>query len=404
MGRFREARSLVLYVLAPAIGAVVPLVALPAITAQYGASAFASIAIAQSLGGAAAVICELGWNVVGPQQVARLPELSRRDLYRSALATRLVALALGLPVAALLTVVIARNDIWTAVLVTTAMTFGALSTSWFAIGANRPATILLADGLPKLLLYSSAALLISLGFPLVTFGVAAVLAAVLAPVAGALLLRLPLRPRARDFAGVLAVIRAQLVITGGRGISVVYTSLPIALVGVLNPAAVPVFAAVERLVRMGLLALAAVPSRLQSWVGSPTDAELRRDRSRKSLAINALLGLIAGVGFALIAPPVASFVFSSTITIPLELSAMGGVLIFVICCSRGYGLALVATDRANSIAVSSGIAALTGVPLLLILAPIAGAFGALVSEVAAESAGLLTQAGRFHLGRRRGRD
>ena len=105
------------------------------------------------------------------------------------------------------------------------------------------------------------------------------------PVGG--LLRLPLvgflaspvfgvamvRPRAIDFLraeGVGNVIRRQAVAVRGRGLSAVYIGLPVALVQAWTPAAVPAFAAAERLMRMGLFVLQSVPNVLQRAVGAAT--------------------------------------------------------------------------------------------------------------------------------------
>ena len=69
-----------LYVLVPAMGALIPLLAVPVVTGTFGATAFAALAIGQSVGAAAAVVVDLGWSLNGPQAVARSGPGARRRL------------------------------------------------------------------------------------------------------------------------------------------------------------------------------------------------------------------------------------------------------------------------------------------------------------------------------------
>ena len=63
-------RGVLAYAAFPMIGAVTPLLAIPAISQQFGAPGWASIAVGQSVGAAASVAVELGWGLTGPQAVA----------------------------------------------------------------------------------------------------------------------------------------------------------------------------------------------------------------------------------------------------------------------------------------------------------------------------------------------
>lgn len=402
--RLVQLRTLAFYFLIPAISAATPLLVYPAVTTRFGAGGFASIVIAQSIGGAGGVVAELGWSVLGPQRIARGTAEQRRDLYQSALATKGLAVLIVAPLAAASTALVVQDHHFASALLAFGSTSIALSPSWFLIGSNRPLTILWTEGVPRTLLLAASAGGIALGGPLVLYGAATLASVVLTVLLVSKSMDQPLFPSRTAFKAGRAVIREHLPVTFGRVVSVVYTSLPIAIVGLVNPSAVASFGAVERLTRMSLSVLSGVPSRLQSWVGVAGGVERTR-RSRRSILINLALGVLSAVGFALLAPFVASIVFAGRIDISFELSAIASCIILAVCTSRGYGLSLVAEGRASWIAAANIGAAIVGLVTIFTLAGSFGARGALVGEIAAEAAGLLVQCfilhnWRRHLGRR----
>lgn len=399
MRRLTQLRTLLFYFLIPGISAVTPLLVYPALTARFGETGFASVAIAQSLGSAGSVIAELGWGVIGPQRIARAAPGNRSRLYGSSLATKGIAVAIVAPLAGLAAALITTDHRFAAALLAFATVTMALSPSWYLVGANRPLTILYTEGLPRTVLLASAALGIAFGAPLELYGVATMLAVVITLLLVWRATGERAYPERRDFAGGRSVIREQLPLTFGRMISVIYTALPVAIVGIVHPSAVPVFGAVERLMRMSLNVLGGVPSRLQSWIGV-VHGEERIRRSRRSLLINIVFGLVAAVGFGLLAPWVATIVFAGEIDIPFEISALSATVLFTICASRGFGLSLVAEGRSNWIAAANVAGALVGISTVFALAGPWGAAGGIVGELAAEIAGLLVQAGILFFGGR----
>lgn len=391
MNRLRQMRSVLLYLLIPGLGAVTPLLVYPALTSKFGSAGFASVAIAQSLGLAGATICELGWSVLGPQRIARADPATRASLYQSAIATKGLACLVGAPAAAAAAFFIASEHHGAAALLAAASVFTCLSPSWYLIGANRPLAILAFESLPKLIFMAAVAGLLLAGAPLFTFGIAVFISVAFTQVAVALRFGQRIVPQRQSFGSGGSVIRAQLPLTGGRVVSVIYTSLPIAIVGVVNPSAVPVFAAVDRLMRMSASILGGIPSRIQSWVGVARGVDRIR-RSRQSLLLNTFVGFVAACGFALLAPIVAHLVFSDTISLSWEVSVAGGAILFAICASRGFGLSLVAEGKANWIALANIAAAIVGVIATFSLAGPLGAIGAQYSALSAEIAGIAVQA------------
>ena len=397
--RFRQLSTLALYFAIPAFGAATPFVVFPALTSTYGPSGLTAIAVGQSLGASAAIIAELGWSVLGPQVIARSNIERRNDLFQSAFATRLLALAVVAPIAVYASYLIASEHKTAAAFIALAFSLSALSPSWFLIGCNKPLLILAVEVSPRFILSLACALLIRNGQPLEVYGLAILIAALSTWLLTAWRIKQRPMPRWRSFHDGIAIMRTHLPLTLGRMVSVLYTSLPVTLVAIVAPTAVATFVGVDRLIRMAATMLGGVPSRLQSWIGADS-ARTGSPRSRYSLIINALLGLASSVGFVILAPYVADIVFSGVVNVSVPLAAVGGLVIFAICTSRGFGLSLVAENRGNWIAAANIGAASVGVPAVLILAHFWGGVGGLLGTLAAECVGILIQCFALFLGHR----
>jgi O-antigen/teichoic acid export membrane protein len=387
-GLGRQVGRLALHLLVPALSAAAPLAVIPAVTSIYGASGWAAVAVGLSVGVATAVVAELGWGIVGPQRVARGIR-PPGYLFATAAASKLVATAILLPVATAVTLAVVDEHRPAAALVSVGVALGALSPTWYFIGLGRPLLVLLAETVPRVLVSLASAVAIAAGAPLEVYGAGMVLAAVVtfgvAPRLGGARL-----PGAGDFRAVPAVVRSRLVLVVGRGVTTTYKSLAVALLGTVSPGSVAGFAAVDRPLRMGLQVVSAIPDRLQTWVGVPS-AELAHRRSLISLGLNAALGLVVGIVFAVSMPAVAVVLFTGAVPVSPDLAVAGGVLIAVICASRGAGLALVSSGRHAHTTTSSIGSAVVGVPGILVLGAHHGALGAVWALVLAETVGLVVQ-------------
>ena len=125
------------YLAIPALGAVSPLIAIPAITATAGASGWAAIAIGQGVGSAAAVVVELAWGLTGPQRVSRLKGAERGDLYLLALLSKILVFAIVAPFSFYISTLICDDAFsneagWAAL---SACAVG-LSGAWFFLGTG----------------------------------------------------------------------------------------------------------------------------------------------------------------------------------------------------------------------------------------------------------------------------
>lgn len=389
----RRFLRLALYTLAPAIGLTAPFLVIPAITSQFGASGWSAVAIALSVGSAASVIGELGWGVIGPQRVAREqdPRIAKAILEDS-IATKSFALAVLAPIAACVVAAITDTHRIAAALLAISVTLTALGSSWYFIGRAKPLTVVLVDTLPRICGSLIASIAIwRLDAPLVSYGALMIAATLVAYMLSMRSAQARLIPSAASIRRAPHAIRPQLVVILGRSISATFTMLPASLLGVAGSSSVAAFAAVDRPMRAGLGILTAVPNRLQSWIGVGESA-LSRLRGKQSVLINLLLGLAAGTVFAIAMPVAGSLLFGTAVDVSTSMSLAGGLLILLVCTSRGLGLALVSEHRQNSITWAMAFAAPIGIVAVMTGDRALGPVGAIGGVCVAEFVGVAVQA------------
>lgn len=378
--------------LAPALAALSPLMMLPAISYTYGASAWGAIAVGQSIGGGGAVLVELGWALTGSQAVAASQRPAQRRLYEAALRTKAVVIVpVGAICAGLAAVLAPAYSAECAAMALTTASYG-LTVAWYFIGTGSPRGVLLLDVVPKVLGTALGSLSLVLGFSLLALPIFLLVAVIGGPLVGLLIVRRTCRCSDEAREPVWRSLRSQGQAVTARGFSAIYTALPVALVALTAPALVPAFAAIERLLRLALLALQTVPNVLQAWLGSAHDVMTRHERARRAIVWNVVLGLIAGSIFAVVTPYVGAFLFDRTIHFDALACSLAGLVILLTCTSRATGsLGLVAIGRIDVIARGAGVAAILGLGLIPALSAVWGVAGGFVGEVVAEGANLIIQ-------------
>lgn len=379
----------------PALNALAPLLILPIITGRLGQDAWVGVAIAQSVGASGAVLVELGWGLTGTQRVARQRRENRQHLIALAAITKLIVLIPSAVGCAIVVIALAPNDTLACIVIAVAGCVGSLGATWVYIGLGRASLILLLDTIPRMVgLLLAAAAVLATG-SLWGFAIPLLASSIVSAVAGHVALGIRARHfRAHPRRRIVFALRAQGTALTGRALSALYIALPVTLVGAVAPVAeVAVFSAAERLQRMLLTGLQALPNAIQGWVGSAGDPTERRRRAMTAVWVNGGTGIVAGAAAALILPPASHVIFSGVADIPAELAALSGLLIAIVSFSRATGgIALVTVGRIDAIAWSALAGAVVGIPGILLLAHTLGAPGGLLGELAAEVTVLAVQA------------
>lgn len=381
----------------PLTGLISPLLALPVITAQLGTHAWVALAVGQSIGMAASSVGELGWGLNGPQRVARMAASNSYRLMLLSLQSKLVSVCALAGIVAALGFALTREYRIEAGLIAIASLAAALNAVWFFLGKSEPWLAILTDGIPRLVGVLLGAILVLLGAPLMAYVlIGLLLPCIVGPFLGLVVARArtTVRPRLYRLRHVLTAVFSQASAFTARLVSSVYIALPVTLVSIVSPASVPVFAAGERLMRLALGAMVAIPNSMQGWVGSSRGAIMRWQRVKKALLANVVLGVVAAVGFGLLAPFASDLMFSGTATISSELAWVLALVILVVSISRATGgIALVALRRVPVIMWSAICGAIVGVPAILLLSRGLGPIGGALGELIAESIVLAVQAG-----------
>ena len=147
---WRRLRKLFLFAVVPVIGIVSPLLVIPTVTSQYGATGWSAMAIGMSVGAAAAVFVELGWGLTGPQRVAGAPVSQRGHLYLLSNATKLSVFVLLSPFVYAICWFLTPSYAMECALMGVATAAVGLSPAWFFTGTSQPLRILATDSAPKL--------------------------------------------------------------------------------------------------------------------------------------------------------------------------------------------------------------------------------------------------------------
>lgn len=376
------------------IGALSPLIVIPAVVRGWGADGWASIAVGQSIGAIGSVVIMWGWAIQGPVLAARADSRIRLSLLVSqSLQSRLVIALFALPVSGLCAVLLAPDHRGAAGLTAIGMALSGLSMVWYFVGSRKPALVLLYDSLPKLLIAVLASLAIS------SFGILILYPVIL--VVGTLIFS---ALSAMDVSGAYVMPRKFFHISRvsrsvnqslGAGLSqiasAVYINGAVALVAVAGSAqTVANFAAVNRLYLAAVLACLPVFQFFAGWVAQERSVVGRR--ARVALGAQFLTSILAIPAFIAFAPLVGRFLFGDVVEVgivPLSLTALG---VAVVIFTRAFGshvlLANGGATQMGTSAIAGAIACLVLVPLFAKEFGVSGACGALL---AVESVVLVVQ-------------
>lgn len=372
----------------PIVNALSPLLLFRAVSGALGSSGWAGFAVGQSVGLAFSVFVELGWGLNGPQQVALASPHSRDDLLRSAWVSKVAVFVAVAPIACIAAFFVSPGTGFGSAGVALGYAASGLSQSWYFIGLRRPWASLLTDGLVRVLGTLLAVYIVLATSSLLLSGLCLALSGLISQLSAHLLAGVALWKGRLRVGEAVSTVRGQLPSVLSRGVSSLYTALPVTLVSLVAPGSVAAFSAVERLMRMGLTGLQFVPSFLQArfavaFASAPQHAKGRT--AWRAVGWNAILGLCSALAFGVFGPFASRMLFAGSVN-PSPLAFwIAGAVIMVTCVSRATGgLVLVAMDHIGSIAKSASIGAVVGVAAIPALAYSFGVVGGFAGELSAE--------------------
>lgn len=382
------------FALGPIFSIIVPILTLPAISSNFGHSGWASIAVGQSLGIAAAIVIELGWTVAGPIQVAKKDNEGQASAFRRSLLERGCVSILCIPAVGVVVHFINPDYGVEAFLTAMAMAMGGMSAAWFYVGTGASIRMLLLDSFPRVASSVVGAALLINGAPLIALPLTQMTASVVLPFLP--LLWLPKGSGRGDVLSVWAEIAFTWRVQGAafvtRVASSAYVALPTALMASVAPLVqVASYAAVDRVGRTALAALAPFNLALQGWIPA-SEGDERRRRMVVALWMSAVLALVSFVGFWLLAPLVIHLLFAGEVTPDGNAIFSFSLAIGAVVLSRCTGIQCLAVlGKTWTTASSTVVGLVMSVPMVLGLGAAYGAVGVAGAIAVTELAVLAVQ-------------
>ncbi len=386
-------RRVALFAANMSVFAILPFVVLPVTVHVAGSATWALVAVGQALGNVAAIAVTFGWEVCGPAMVAQLSDHERKTTYAKSLSARLW---LAVPATAGLGAISWSTSEWPLVVFLSAMTTllaVGLGSSWFYIGVGDPGSLMRYDTLPFAVAVALGATL-SLCFTSITYllvsqslgAVYTVLVPAVVILRGRGLTSADFHPRT-----VIGSLREHASAAGAAATGGLYTSLPIPLLAVVDPAAVAAFAAADRVQKLTLSLARPVVQALQGWVPAGANHELNTRISR-GMKVAAAVAVGAGAILAALTAPVVSLSTGGDIQVSAGLAICVGFAAAAIIASQVIGLACLSSlGLFGQVLKSTLVGAVTGLTLVALAGWQAGATEAWAALAAAESLVLVYQ-------------
>jgi O-antigen/teichoic acid export membrane protein len=374
----------------PAISAVAALIAIPFLVRFGGVDGWSAVAIGQGVGATTALIVTFGWGTSGPAQVARAPQATLGHIYWASICMRFGVLILILPLGLIVVRALAQAEHATALLVCAAVTVQGMTAGWYLTGLHRPFAIAALETGPRAAAQIAAIAVVAstgdlLWYGVITLGVEALFASL-----SAILIARP-QSVARTVRDVATQVRQQWPLVISALASALYTRAATPIVAAVSPMAVPIFAAADRVQQFGRTGLRPIAMFFQGWVAA--DMGRYRERARVASLVTAGVGIAIGAVIAAVLPYASPILFSNAFHFSWTQSFAIGILLASVAGSMSTGLYyLIPLGAVSVFSWTAGIASALGVPLLVLLATVADASGALVALATVEALVFISQA------------
>jgi len=359
----------------------------PVLVIAVGAQEWASIALAQTVGQLVTIFVAFGWGVTGPSMVAVAPAGERQGLYLQSLVSRCYTFVVGYVVAVVVLAALLRGDVTFALIGAAAYVVPALGASWFFVGSARPWLMFFCDALPTMLGTVLGMVLAGVTHSVELFLVGQLTGSALAVVIDAVVVlrQAKAKPDLRMKTTVRALGAQRHALFTGLTAGL-YVNLPVIIVQAFAPGFLPTYVLADRLYKYGAVALSPFQQYLQGWVPE-AGREHIRDRAIKATFAGLLLGVVGGCAVVLLSPFASWLLSGQRIQVPFSLSIPLGIAFLAVATSAVVGYACLALiGRVRSLAVSTFVGAVVGIPLAILCAalgwPTGVAWAVAVSELA----------------------
>lgn len=350
----------------PAFSLLASVVLLPLIAANFGSGGWVTLGAGQSIGAVVTIVCGLSWAVTGGHAVAVGDAVERRRLFVLSLSTRSVMLALTLPVATVVVVVVGVEYPFAAWLFMLGMALNSYTMGWFYGGAATPRHLAVNEGVVRLVGYVVASALLVAGGQLWLYALVNVLASLTSLALNCRTIRRATEPhaplgRADHRAELVTQLRGTVSRTGFALFT--FGGPTIFALGAL--AAVAEFNAVDQMLKASVSATSILPQAFIAVVATRAAVGAAGWWRRPESLVIAWLPLSALLVWALAGPQAAGFLFAGELDLSRTLSVLIGVALAATMSLRSFELlVLVPRGLTSTIFRINAVASFGGVALL----------------------------------------
>lgn len=369
--------------LLPACSLLASLALLPLISMRFGPAAWSTITVGQSTGAIASIVVGLTWSIEGGNLVARATPEERGRLYVCSVASQLIVLVIVGLVTVLVTLAIAPTYKLAAVLFAVGTTLNGLTAAWYYSGIGRALPLLLNEGVVRLLGYVLALVGVLLGANLLWYAAVTVAAGLVMALANWLTIVVVPRVNVpRDaFREGWRTVRSESFGTVSRLLGSVYSFGGPSIFAALSSFGLADYSAARTVQGAAANGLSAIPNAFVSWVGGAPEHE-RRVRIRQTQLLMASFSAVILIATVALGPIALNYLFAGRLELPfvdLVLMSVGIALSFY---NRTYQvLVLVPLGRKSLVYRSTMVSSMVGLGLYVVLIPLLGVSGGLLSPV-----------------------
>ncbi len=350
----------------PAFSLLASVVLLPLIAANFGAGGWVTLGAGQSIGAVVTIICGLSWAVTGGHAVAIGDDVERRRLFVLSLSTRSVMLALTLPVATVVVVVVGVEYPFAAWLFMLGMALNSYTMGWYYGGAATPRHLAVNEGVVRLVGYVVASALLVAGGELWLYALVNVLSSLTSLALNCRTIRRATRPHDRlRRADHRAELVAQLHGTLSRTGFALFTFGGPTIFALGAVAAVAEFNAVDQMLKASVSATSILPQAFIAVVATRAAVGATGWWRRPESLVIVWLPLTAFLVWASAGPQAAGFLFAGELDLSRTLSLLIGVALAATMSMRSFELlVLVPRGLTSTVFRINAVASFGGVALL----------------------------------------
>jgi O-antigen/teichoic acid export membrane protein len=364
---------------------VAGLLVIPAMVSASGAEAWGAIAVGQIMGTVGSFVVSYGWKISGPTKVARVDATERRREFFDSIRVRLtLLLPVGAVTVAVTSLVAHTHHGLAGAGAVSALVLG-LTNQWYFAGVAKPYAMLLLETVPRVIGSFVGIALMYMGETAMTGLICITLGMAVGFVSGCVWVWLstgragavhaPRRP-------IATILRDQAKSTVPSLVSAVYLAVPVTMVSLVAPSAVPTYALADKINRQSSQGLAPIITVLQGWVPRGKDGMLTR-RAHAAFVAVLVIAVVLVAGFIVVGPLLFRWLGDGQIIAPTPIVVLTALLIGTYLLDQILGrVVLVAFDKIGVIARANVASAIVGLPLALLGALVFGAQGALFGVLA----------------------